>query len=99
MVLWLGTEEVTGLKVAGHVRSLGSSSSGNDAGGQIEYLGRPRAHTGRFSDSTENELGGLGDGRNGVNVCLAGALDTNEREEETEDESEDGLSDIEVEES
>ena len=97
LVLRLGTEEITRLKVTGHVRSLGSRPGGNDTGRQVEDLRRTHGHTSRFSDTAKNELGGLGDGRDRVNVSLTRTLDTDERKEETEDESEDGLSHIEVE--
>ena len=97
LVPWLGAEEITRLEIAGHVRSLGSRSSGNDTSGQVEGLCSAQTHTRRFSDATEDELGGLGDCRDGVDVGLTGTLDTNEGEEETEDESEDSLSNVEVE--
>lgn len=97
LVLRLGTEEVTCLKVTGHVRSLGSGSGGNDSSGQIEGLSWVQAHTSRFSDTTENDLGGLGDSGDGVNVGSARTLDTDEGEKETKDEGENSLSDIEVE--
>ena len=99
LVLRLGTEEVARLEVTGHVRSLGSRSGGNDTSGQVEGLSRLQAHTGRFSDATENDLGGLGDSRDGVNVGMTRTLDTDEGEEETKDESENSLSDVEVEQS
>ena len=97
LVLRFGAEEVTRLKVTGHIRSLGGRSGGNDTSGQVERLSSGRVHTSRLSDTTENELGGFGDGGNGVDVGLTGTLDTDEGEEETKDESEDSLSDIEVE--
>ena len=93
----LGTEEVTRLEVTGHIRSLGGRSGGNDTSGQIECLCSSQAHTGRLSDTAKHELGGLGNSGDGVNVCLTGTLDPDEGEEETKDQSEDGLSDIEVE--
>ena len=99
LVLRLGSEEVTRLQVTGHIRSLGGRSCGNDTSGQIEGLSGSQAHTSRLSDTTKYELGGLGDSGDGVNVCLSGTLDADEREEETKDQSEDSLSDIEVEQS
>ena len=40
LVLWFGTKEVTRFEITGHIRSLGSRSSGNDTSGQVEGLGR-----------------------------------------------------------
>ena len=97
LVLRLGTEEVTRLKVTGHVRSLSSRSCGNNTGGQVEGLSGLQAHTSRYSNTTENDLGGLCDGRDRVDVGLAGTLDTDEGEEETKDESENSLPNVEAE--
>jgi len=62
LVLRLGTEEVTRLKVTSHIRSLGSRSGGHNTSRQVERLSSGHVHTSRLSDTTENELGGFGDG-------------------------------------
>ena len=41
---------------------------------------------------TENELGSLGDGRDGVDIGITRRLNTNETEEETEDKSQNNFS-------
>jgi len=85
LVLRLGTEEVTRLEVTSHIRSLSSGPGGNHTSGQIEGLGGSQAHTGRLSDTTEHELGGLGNSGDRVNVSLTGTLDADKGEEETKD--------------
>ena len=87
LILRLGPEEVTRLEVTGHIRSLSSSSSGNNPGGQVEGLSRSYICTGGFADTTKNQLGSLCDSANWVDVRGTRTLDTDEGEEETEGES------------
>ena len=95
----LGPKEVTRLEITRHIRGLRGRSGRNDTSGQVEGLGSAQAHASRSPDTTEDELRGLGHRGDRVNIRLTGTLDSDEGKEETKDESEDGLPDIEVEES
>lgn len=97
LVLGLCTEEITSLQVARHIGGLSGGASSNNTSSQIETLRRFGCQPSPLGDSSEDELRGFCDGRDGVDVCVSGGLHSDEGEDEAEEEGEDSLSDIHVE--
>ncbi|CAG8655113.1 3551_t:CDS:10, partial [Acaulospora colombiana] len=92
LVFGFGTEEVTGLEVARHVGGLSGCSSGESTSDQVDQLCLVDFHL--REDTTEYDLGGFGAGTDGVDIGITGRLHTNEREDESKQERQNGLSTI-----
>lgn len=95
------TEDMTCFKITDHINGLGCCCSGDGTTDQVQFLGLEElgsfGHTLTFGYTTENELGGFGDGGDGVNVGLTRGLEPDECEEEGEDNGEDAFADTNVE--
>lgn len=97
LVAWFRSEEVTGLQVSGHVGTLSGGSGGDDTRDQVHHHGGVLLEARTLADTSENELGGLRDGGDGVDISGSCGLDTDEGEEEAEEKGEDGFADVHVE--
>lgn len=93
----LGTNQVAGLQVTGHIRALGCGTASDDTSDQVEPHTIDLSQMLSLCDTTKDELRGLGDGRDWVDVGVSGGLDSDEGEEETEDVGEDDFTDVHVE--
>lgn len=97
LVAGLRSEKVARLQITSHIGSLGGRASSNDTSRKIEHLTGSWVHARALTDTTKDELGGLGNGTNRVDIRLTGTLDTDEGEEESEQKCQDGFADIHVE--
>lgn len=95
--LGLGSNQVTGLEVTSHIGGLGGGATSDETTNQVEPLCGDLSETLALGDTTEDKLGGFGDGGDGVDVGISGGLHTDEGEDETKDQSQDNLSDVHVE--
>lgn len=102
---WLGADEVTGLEITSQIGSLSCGTTSNHTGEQVDSEGvgvLASSWVGVGSvlavgDTTNDELGSLGDGGDWVNVGDTSSQDTNEGKDESEDDGEDRDSDIDLE--
>lgn len=76
---------------------MGSGSSSDDTSSHVERLSGLLGKAGTLRDTTKDELGGLCNSRDGIDVGVTGRLDTNEGEDEAEEEGQDGFTDVHVE--
>jgi len=93
----LRTQEVPGLQIICHIGGLCGGAGSDDTSGQVERARWVSSEMCGFADTTEDELGGLGDSGDGIEASSARGLNDDEGEKETENEGEDGFADVHVE--
>lgn len=102
---WLGTNQVTSLEITRQVGSLGSSTTSDHTREQVDSEGVVVEAGGRVGvlgvlavgDTTNDELRGLCDGGDWVDVGDTSSQDTDEGEDEGEDDGEDRDADVDLE--